>query len=141
MAVLQFAFGDDAGNEYLPHNYAPNTVVYSGTHDNDTTAGWYDQLDPETSDHVRRYLEVSGDAIAWDLIRAALRSSARLAVFPLQDLLNLGSEARLNLPGSPQGNWQWRYRPDQLETLERRSASYLHDQLELYGRLPEKSNG
>jgi 4-alpha-glucanotransferase len=134
MAVLQFAFGGEPGNAYLPHNYMRNCVAYSGTHDNDTTLGWYRTVDDATKDHVRRYLNVSGDEVAWDLIRAAIRSSAHLAVFPLQDLMSLGSEARLNTPGAPVGNWQWRYQPDQLEALQRESAPYLKAQLELYGR-------
>ncbi len=134
MAVLQFAFGGEADNAYLPHNYQRNCVAYSGTHDNDSTLGWYRTLDDGTKDHIRRYLNVSGDEIAWDLIRAAIRSSAHLAVFPLQDLMSLGSEARLNTPGAPVGNWQWRYQPDQLEALQRESAPYLKAQLELYGR-------
>jgi 4-alpha-glucanotransferase len=134
MAVLQFAFGGEPGNAYLPHNYMRNCVAYSGTHDNDTTLGWYRTVDDATKDHVRRYLNVSGDEVAWDLIRAAIRSSAHLAVFPLQDLMSLGSEARLNTPGAPVGNWQWRYQPDQLEALQRESAPHLKAQLELYGR-------
>ena len=134
MAVLQFAFGGAADNAYLPHNYDRNTVVYSGTHDNDTTHGWYAGLDDATQDHIRRYLGVSGEAISWDLIRAAIRSSANLAVFPLQDLMSLGSAARLNTPGSPIGNWQWRYDGAQLDQLEADSAPYLRELLALYGR-------
>jgi 4-alpha-glucanotransferase len=134
MAVLQFAFGGEADNAYLPHNYARNTVVYSGTHDNDTSRGWYAGLDDATQDHVRRYLGVSGEAISWDLIRCAIRSSAHLAVFPLQDLMSLGTEARLNTPGTPVGNWQWRYDNGQLDQLENESASYLRELLALYGR-------
>ncbi|MDQ8193822.1 4-alpha-glucanotransferase [Coraliomargarita sp. SDUM461004] len=134
MAVLQFAFGGEADNAYLPHNYDRNCVVYSGTHDNDTTLGWYRSLDAVTQDHIRRYLKVSGDAIAWDFIRAAIASSAHLAVFPLQDLMSLGAEARLNTPGAPIGNWQWRYQVEQLEQLQRESSHYLREQIELFGR-------
>ncbi len=134
MAVLQFAFGGEADNVYLPHNYDRNCVAYSGTHDNDTTIGWYQSLDDATQDHIRRYLNVSGDEIAWDFIRAAIESSAHLAVFPLQDLLSLGSEARLNTPGAPIGNWQWRYQPQQLEQLQNESSPYLREHLALYGR-------
>ena len=134
MAVLQFAFGGDAENAYLPHNYSRNCVAYSGTHDNDTTLGWYRELDQKTQDHIRRYLTVSGDEIAWDLVRAALKSCANMAIVPLQDLLSLGSEARLNTPGAPVGNWQWRYQPDQLVALQQDSAPYLKDLLELYDR-------
>ncbi|MFP4167108.1 MAG: 4-alpha-glucanotransferase [Opitutales bacterium] len=134
MAVLHFAFGGDADNPYLPHNYDKNLVVYSGTHDNDTTWGLYASLDEETKDHIRRYLAVSGEDIAWDLFRAAIRSSAYMAIVTLQDLLNLGSEARLNRPGSPEGNWQWRYKPEQLDELERDKSGYIRELLGLYGR-------
>jgi 4-alpha-glucanotransferase len=134
MAVLQFAFGGDAENAYLPHNYSRNCVAYSGTHDNDTTLGWYRGLDEATQDHIRRYLTVSGDEIAWDLVRSAIKSAANMAIIPLQDLLSLGSEARLNTPGAPVGNWQWRYQPDQLVALQQDSAPYLKELLELYDR-------
>jgi 4-alpha-glucanotransferase len=134
MAVLQFAFGGEADNAYLPHNFDRNCVVYSGTHDNDTTVGWYQLLDESTQDHIRRYLNISGDEIAWDFIRAAIRSSANLAVVPLQDLMSLGSEARLNTPGAPVGNWQWRYKAEQLEHLQAQSSAYLREQLALFGR-------
>jgi 4-alpha-glucanotransferase len=134
MAVLHFAFGGDADNAYLPHNYKGNTVTYSGTHDNDTTHGWYEKLDDKTKDHVRRYLHVSGDTISWDLIRAAIESSAELAIVPIQDLMSLGSEARLNTPGAPTGNWQWRYQPHQLDALWQNSAPYLRELLALSDR-------
>jgi 4-alpha-glucanotransferase len=136
MAVLQFAFGSDAGNAYLPHNYSRNTVAYSGTHDNDTSLGWYRSLadDSEEKNYLRRYLRVSGDAIAWDLVRAAIQSAAHLAIVPLQDLLSLGSEARINTPGAPMGNWQWRYQPEQLDALQAESSSYLRDLMQDYGR-------
>ncbi len=134
MAVLQFAFGGEADNAYLPHNYDRNCVAYSGTHDNDTSIGWYETIDDAMKDHIRRYLGVSGNEIAWDLIRAAIQSSAYLAVFPLQDLLSLGSEARLNTPGAPVGNWQWRYLPHQIDALQNDSSPYLREQLKLFGR-------
>jgi 4-alpha-glucanotransferase len=134
MAVLQFAFGGDADNAYLPHNYTPNCVAYSGTHDNDTSMGWYQSLDEATQDHIRRYLGISGDTIGWDLIRAAIESSALLAVFPLQDLMSLGTEARLNTPGASVGNWQWRYQAQQLDRLQGDSSAYLREHLALYGR-------
>ena len=134
MAVLQFAFGSEADNAYLPHNLKPNCVVYSGTHDNDTSIGWYRALVGAAQDHARRYLGITGDTIAWDLIRAAIESSARLAIFPLQDLMSLGSEARLNIPGAPFGNWQWRYKIHQLDQLQSDSSAYLREYLSLYGR-------
>ena len=110
-------------------------VVYPGTHDNDTTLGWYNNLDAETKDHVRRYLQVSGDAIAWDIIRACYSSTANLVIIPIQNLLNLGNEARMNFPGKAEGNWQWRYTEDQLCKLTS-STQYLRDLTDLYGRLP-----
>ncbi len=139
MAILQFAFGGKADNLYLPHNLVANQVLYPGTHDNDTSRGWYRTNDARTQDHVRRYLRISGDEVAWDFVRASYAAVSRLAVFPLQDLLNLGSEARLNTPGQPVGNWSWRYRPAQLEQLRRSSAPYLRDLAALYGRTGETS--
>ncbi len=138
MAVLQFAFGGAADNLYLPHNVRANTVIYSGTHDNDTTAGWYANADEKTRDHVRRYFRVSGQEVAWDFIRAAYASVANLAVIPLQDLLSLGSDARFNTPGKSQGNWSWRYRPEQLRSVHDGSAKYLKELAALYGREPAK---
>jgi len=134
MAVLHFAFGEDATNPYLLHNCSSNTVIYSGTHDNDTTLGWYDELTADTQDHVRRYLSVSGNYISWDLIRAAVQSTANMAIVPLQDLMSLGSEARFNTPGTAQGNWKWRYIDEQLDVLQSESAVYLKELLKLYGR-------
>jgi len=125
MLVLQFAWGGDAKNSYLPHNAPRNAVVYPGTHDNDTTAGWYRQAPEHERDHVRRYLRVSGDDIAWDFIRASYTSPARLAIVPLQDILALDSSARFNTPGVPSGNWRWRLRGEQLEKLFGRTAEYL----------------
>ncbi len=134
MAVLQFAFGGDAENPYLPHNIDKNCVVYPGTHDNDTTLGWYQAQDESVRDHFRRYLAVDGRAPQWELLRAAYRSSANLAIIPMQDLLNLDSEARLNTPGLAAGNWAWRYTDGQLDNLWRESAGYLYALKELYGR-------
>jgi len=134
MAILQFAFGGDARNLYLPHNQRANSVVYPGTHDNDTTLGWYAAADEKTRDHIRRYLRVSGQEVGWDFLRSAYASVANLAVFPLQDLLSLGSAARFNTPGKSQGNWTWRYRPEQLQALRAGAAPYLRELATLYGR-------
>ncbi|HZP61369.1 MAG TPA: 4-alpha-glucanotransferase [Opitutaceae bacterium] len=136
MAVLQFAFGDKADNPYLPHNHRRNAVIYPGTHDNDTARGWYASAGEPVRDHVRRYLRISGNEISWDFLRAAYASVCRLAIVPLQDLLSLGSEARLNTPGTEAGNWQWRFRAPQLEKLQNESAAYLREMAALYGRLP-----
>jgi 4-alpha-glucanotransferase len=131
MRVLQFAFADTARNAFLPHNYEQNTVVYTGTHDNDTTWGWYRAATDQEKDHVRRYLGRDGGDVAWDMIRSAWASVADYAVAPLQDLLNLGTEARMNFPGHPQGNWSWRFLPEQVHPgiLERLAALTA-----LYGR-------
>jgi 4-alpha-glucanotransferase len=131
MKILQFGFGGGPDSPYLPHNYTENSIVYTGSHDNDTTRGWYDTEQEKTRDHVRRYLGVSGDDIAWDMIRSVLASVSRYAVIPLQDILSLNSEARMNFPGKAEGNWQWRYTPDMLDTF---TASRLKGLTELYGR-------
>lgn len=134
MAVLQFAFGDDDSNAYLPHNVGANTVIYSGTHDNDTTIGWYNSEPEHVRDHVRRYLGVSGENIAEDLVRCAIRSTANLAVVPMQDLMQLDASARLNTPGSAVGNWQWRYLPQQLNRLSEEKSAEISELLSNYGR-------
>jgi 4-alpha-glucanotransferase len=110
MRILQFAFGGATEDRFLPHTYEHNTVVYTGTHDNDTTRGWYAAATEAERDFCRRYLGRDGSDIAWDLIRLAWSSVANLAVAPMQDVLDLGSEARMNLPGQPSGNWSWRFR-------------------------------
>ena len=132
MRVLQFAFGGQADHPYLPHNHIPHCVVYTGTHDNDTTVGWYHSAPPEVQDHVRRYLARDGRDIAWDFIRAAMSSVADTAVVPMQDVLALGSEARMNTPGQAANNWTWRFRWEQLQPWERDN---LAEMAYLYGRV------
>ncbi|MCW5548365.1 MAG: 4-alpha-glucanotransferase [Opitutaceae bacterium] len=134
MAILQFAFGGESTNTYLPHNLEANTVVYPGTHDNDTTVGWYARAPEKTRDHVRRYLRVDGREIAWDFVRAGYAAVSNLAIFPLPDLLSLDGKARFNTPGLAAGNWQWRCTKAQLAALHRESAAYLRELGELYGR-------
>jgi 4-alpha-glucanotransferase len=131
MAVLQFAWGGDAANIYLPHNHSRNLVIYTGTHDNDTTLGWWRMQDDHLHTHVQQYLGVSGDDIAWDFIRAVLHSAADTAIIPMQDVLSLGTEARMNLPGRPSGNWGWRLQPEQLNND---LAQRLGKLSSLYGR-------
>jgi 4-alpha-glucanotransferase len=133
MKVLQFAFDGKADNPYLPHNYPSDCIVYTGTHDNETTRGWYAEQPEETKDVIRRYLARDLHEPAWDLIRLASSSVARGAIFPVQDLLSLGNEARLNAPGTPDGNWAWRLQAD---ALTEELAERLHDLTALYGRLP-----
>lgn len=114
MKILQFAFGGATEDRFLPHTYKHNCVVYTGTHDNDTTVGWYQAATETERDFVRRYVARDGTDIAWDLLRLAWASVADLAVTPVQDVLSLGSAARMNLPGRPDGNWSWRLRLGQL---------------------------
>src|SRR5690625_1960481 len=134
MAVLQFAFGGASDNFYLPHNLDKNSVIYAGTHDNDTTLGWFQSVDEATRDHVRTYLRISGEEIAWDFVRTAYASVCRLAIVTLQDLMSLDSSARFNTPGIPDGNWQWRYSEGALEKLRNESSEYLAEIAGLYGR-------
>jgi 4-alpha-glucanotransferase len=131
MAVLQFAFDGDPGNVYIPHNYRDSLLVYTGTHDNQTTVGWFQNLDDQTRARVQTYLGGDGHDIAWDLIRLALASIAEIAIAPLQDVLRLGDEARMNTPGRPEGNWAWRFRAEQLDFG---LAAGLARLTEIYGR-------
>jgi 4-alpha-glucanotransferase len=134
MSVLQFAWGSDAKNNYLPHNAVANAVIYPGTHDNDTTLGWYQSISEAERNHVRRYLRISGDDIPWDFIRVAYASVARLAIVSLPDIFALGSSARFNTPAQAGGNWQWRYRVAALEKIFPPTANYLRELAELYRR-------
>ena len=108
MKILQFAFDGDEANPFLPHFFPTNCVVYTGTHDNDTTVGWWNASDEAIRHQARTYLSIDGSNIAWDLITAAWESRAALSIAPLQDLLGLDGSARMNLPGEPAGNWSWR---------------------------------
>jgi 4-alpha-glucanotransferase len=116
MRVLQFAFAGAVEARFLPHRYDRNTVVYTGTHDNDTTVGWFAAATPPERQFLQRYLgqECRPDTVSWQLMRLAWASVADLAVAPLQDVLALGEAARMNVPGTASGNWRWRYLPDQL---------------------------
>ena len=140
MRILQFAFGGDAKNHDLPHNYIENCVAYTGTHDNDTTVGWWKSQagkgstrDAEAITHEHdfclRYLNTDGSEIHWDFIRAIWSSVAHTAITPLQDLLGIGTEGRMNLPASTAGNWFWRYTdgsitPDVIERLREMTETY-----------------
>jgi 4-alpha-glucanotransferase len=109
MKILVFAFNSGESNEFLPHHYPENCVVYTGTHDNDTIQGWFNRIEQEEKDFALAYLDSDGENIAWDLITAAWESKAVFAITPLQDLLGLDNRARMNYPGDPQGNWRWRF--------------------------------
>ncbi len=133
MKILQFAFGSGPENPYLPHNHTPDYVVYTGTHDNDTTLGWFQSLQPELQREVREYLGNRDEAMPWPLIRAAMASPAVLAMAPMQDVLALDSGHRMNRPGTTANNWRWRFTWDQLALgLEERLRRLVH----LYGRQP-----
>ncbi|MDG1701969.1 MAG: 4-alpha-glucanotransferase [Opitutae bacterium] len=134
MSVLHFAFGGDATNPYLPHNLKRNQVVYSGTHDNDTSLGWFKSLDSDSQEHLKKYLGISGENIGWDLFRASVESVANYAIVPMQDLFSLESEARFNNPGTQSGNWDWRYCSENLEEFYHESHGYIKDTLKCYGR-------
>ncbi|MGQ9618533.1 MAG: 4-alpha-glucanotransferase [Candidatus Aminicenantia bacterium] len=133
--VLHFAFiEDNPENSYLPHNYERNFVVYTGTHDNNTTKGWFEkELDKDGKERVRKYLsrEVSSENISWELIRLAMQSVAKISIIPMQDILSLGEEARMNKPGTRDGNWTWRFgEEDVREEFKKR----LLELTEIYGR-------
>lgn len=134
MKILQFAYAGDASNPYLPHNHVRNCVVYTGTHDNDTTNGWFYAAPPEEAErqHAMQYLGCGWEAFHNHLNRTALSSVADLAVLPLQDLLGLGSDARMNTPGTVEGNWEWRVTQQQLGDAP---WEELKTMCELYGRV------
>ncbi|GMQ56055.1 4-alpha-glucanotransferase [Vallitalea sediminicola] len=131
MKILQFAFEDLADNEFLPHNYHYNSICYSGTHDNDTSSGWYNKTPQINKDKVRRYMNTDGRNISWDFIRTCFGSVSKMAIVPLQDILSLDSNARMNIPGSSMGNWQWRYTSNM---LTENIVDKLKEITKLYGR-------
>lgn len=141
MKVLQFGFGDQGAHIYLPHNFEPNCVVYTGTHDNDTTVGWWSSgASPDEKRQVLSYVGDSGEGIHWALIRLASSSVARLAVVPMQDVLGLGSDSRMNVPSRKDGNWGWRMSADAL-SLNHGVAEKLAALAEVSDRLPEAEPG
>jgi len=131
MRVLQFGFEGDAANPHLPHNYVPNLVAYTATHDNDTSRGWYASADSAAQHRARLYAGSSAEGIPWAFLRLVCNSVADTAVYPLQDVLGLGTEARLNRPGRPDANWTWRYPP---QALRHEVAAALRDMAQLAGR-------
>jgi 4-alpha-glucanotransferase len=140
MKILQFAFdeqalrasfGDYERNPFLPHNYTPNFVVYTGTHDNDTALGWFNSCDQSERQRALAYLGCDEHEFNWSLIRAAMASVAQVAIVPLQDILGLGTEARMNLPGTSGSNWTWRYQAD---SLTEHLSARLHKMTVLYER-------
>jgi len=132
MRVLQFAL-ENPQNLYWPHNYDRRTVCYTGTHDNDTTNGWWAELDATNRGYLAAYTGKKVEDPAWELIRLAWASVAEIAITPLQDIMSLGGEARMNRPGVADGNWRWRFQPHQFwpGVIDR-----LRGFTELYNRLP-----
>jgi len=132
MKILQFAFSGESDNPYLPFRQEANSVVYTGTHDNDTTLGWYLSLDDKIRQYVDEYLGCSREVSPWPMIRSVLSSRSRLAVIPMQDILGLAGEHRMNLPGTTEGNWKWGFQWDQVDDeLQQR----LRRRIQMYGRL------
>jgi 4-alpha-glucanotransferase len=142
MRILQFGFdADPAMEKYLPHRYINHCIAYTGTHDNDTTYGWFHSTEATTTQpreevevaraFIRRYANTDGREIHWDLIRILFASAADTTIVPMQDILGLDSRARMNFPGKPEGNWAWRYRAGQ---LDRKAEDRLADMTALYGR-------
>ena len=134
MKVLQFAYGHDDNNVNLPHFFPADAVVYTGTHDNDTTRGWLDNLDDERFTQIADYFGLTRADSAWGLARAAFASVAKLVVLPMQDLLNLPSTARMNRPGTTEGNWRWRFTPQDLTRLTERRLRLLQHWHALFDR-------
>ncbi len=137
MKVLQFAWGNlDEASGFLPHAHVPNAVVYTGTHDNNTSLGWWqNETDDAIRQHVGNYLGHDLHEINWELIRLAMMSVAHTAIIPLQDVIGLGDEGRMNTPGKPSGNWTWRFLPDQLDPGLRERLRWF---TRLYARLPNQ---
>ena len=131
---MQFAFDGKSDNLYLPHNFEANTVVYTGTHDNDTSVGWWRSLSGQDQDYVRKYLGISGESIHWDLIHAASASVATISIVPMQDVLGLDSPHRMNQPGQATGYWEWRFNWNQVESWH---ADRLAELARLHGRSPD----
>jgi len=133
MRILQFAFAGDASDRFLPHNHEPDTVVYTGTHDNDTVAGWWAHATDHERHFARGYLATDGHDMPWTMIRAAMASVADTAVHPMQDVLALPSECRMNYPGQGRGWWAWRFQWSQVHPWH---AGRLAELVRLYGRAP-----
>jgi len=138
MKILQFAYGHDATNVNLPHFFSPESVVYTGTHDNTTTRGWLEHLSGETERQIEEYFQLGGSRSAWPMIRAAMATVSRLAVVPIQDLMDLPASCSLNQPGTAEGNWQWRYTDAQLAQLEGAKVETLRRWIKLYDRTGDR---
>jgi 4-alpha-glucanotransferase len=140
MRVFLFAFGDDDPEQpYLPHNYVRNCIAYTGTHDNNTARGWFvGEAKPEERRRLLRYLgrEVAPETVPAELVRLLMMSIADAVIVPMQDILGLGEEARMNRPAVPEENWEWRLLPEQLGPALAQSLAAM---TETYGRAPERA--
>lgn len=125
MKIIQFAFDSDSTNAFLPHNYSQNSVVYSGTHDNDTVLGWYNSTNETEQHRVRVYTRSTGENIHWEFIRLGMLSVSDQAIFPLQDYLGLDGSHRMNVPGTSSGNWLWRYTKEMLKEIDDQQLRHL----------------
>lgn len=125
MKIIQFAFDSDSTNSFLPHNYTQNSVAYSGTHDNDTTLGWYNTTGQEEQHRARIYTRSGGEYIHWEFIRLGMLSVSDQAIFPLQDFMGLDSTHRMNIPGTSSGNWLWRYTKEMLDGVDEEHIKQL----------------
>ncbi|MDJ0835414.1 MAG: 4-alpha-glucanotransferase [Acidobacteriota bacterium] len=144
MKVLQFIlciYREELEEKDLPEKFPANTVCYTGTHDNDTTAGWFAKLDEDTRMNVLDHVITDGSEIHWDFIQTAWRSTSDTALTPLQDLLGLGSEARMNLPGNPKGNWHWRFSRDQISIKTKEALRQLTVETGRHGGPPMNKQG
>ena len=115
MRILQFAFGEGEGSLFLPHHYVPNTIAYTGTHDNDTILGWWKTLSDHEKSFALSYLHSDGHEIQWDMMRAISASVANIVIFPMQDVLGLAGIHRMNYPGQSTESWEWRFTWDQVQ--------------------------
>jgi 4-alpha-glucanotransferase len=134
MKILQFAYGHDAHNVNLPHMFPRHSVAYTGTHDNNTTRGWLESLPEGYADKIDAYFNLNGSRSAWPVIRTLLSTVSRLAVVPMQDLLDLPASATFNRPGTSDGNWQWRFTSSELTKLRNEKVDTLRAWIELYDR-------
>jgi 4-alpha-glucanotransferase len=139
MKILHFAYGHDAHNINLPHFYTIDSVAYTGTHDNTTTRGWLEKLQAPYDGLVDDYFQLAGSHSAWPMIRALLATVSRLAVIPMQDLLDLPAFAALNRPGTAEGNWRWRFTREQLGELTGEKAALLRKWIMLYHRTGDRA--
>jgi len=137
MKILHFAFGSYGNQDFLPHNYIKNCVVYTGSHDNDTTRGFFEREKNLNSDlfrHAQQYMNYFGDNMTLELVRLAYQSPANILIIPMQDILNLDNDSRMNFPGKPDGNWEWRFTWNQVPWDLSGFYKYITD---LYERNPK----